>query len=153
MSASENLNDSECLAGAATLPKNVIVLLQEIQEKHGFLPQEELVSLAKRLAIPSIDIFGVATFYSQFKLSKNGRHVCAVCTGTACHIKNSTQLIASAQKSLGIKKGQTTEDGRVTLDSVNCIGACAKAPAVMIDGEVVGDLTGDALVRILEGLE
>lgn len=157
MSASEKINDCEATLNHAPLPEatsqSVVVLLQKIQEKHGYLPKEELVSLAKKLHIPSVDIFGVATFYSQFKLSAKGKHVCSVCTGTACHIKACTALIEAVEKKYSVKKNTTTADGNLTLESVNCIGACAKAPAVMLDGEVLGDVTPASLLRALEDLE
>lgn len=132
---------------------NVVSLLQELQAEHGFLPAEEMIALSKRLKVPGVNIFGVATFYSQFKLSKPGKYIVSVCSGTACHIKNSGELLKHAEQVLGIKRGQTTSDGKITLETVNCLGACAKAPAMMINDVVYGELSKEKLKKILEGLK
>lgn len=109
--------------------------------------------LAKSLGIPAVELFGVATFYTQFRLTKPGKYTISVCTGTACHIKNSSLLIKFAEELLGIKRGQTTSDGKISFESVNCLGACAKAPAMMINGTVFGELTKTKMKEIIEGLK
>lgn len=131
---------------------NVVALLQEIQARHGFLPVEELERLSKRTGIPGVYLFGVATFYSQFRLAKPGKYIVSVCSGTACHVKDSANLVKYAEELLGIKRGQMTADGKISLETVNCIGDCAKAPAMMINNEVYGELTKAKMQKILEEL-
>jgi len=131
---------------------NVIVLLQQIQDKYGYLAEQELVRISKQLDIPAVDLIGVATFYSQFKLFKPGQYKVSICRGTACHVKNSIELLRYAEELLKIKSGQTQGSGKVSLDIVNCMGACAKAPVLMINNKVYGELTKDKLKKIIEGL-
>lgn len=133
--------------------KNVIGLLQDIQEKKGFISHEDIVKISKNLDIPAVNLYGVLTFYSQFKLNKPGKYKISICRGTACHVKNSDVLLRSIEKILKIKPGETTKDEKFSLESVNCIGACAKAPAMMINEKVYGDLTEDKMKRIIDSLE
>ncbi len=128
---------------------NVINVLQDLQDEKGFLEHDDMLKLSKEHDIPTIDLYGVATFYSLFKLEKQGEHVIKVCSGTACHVKSSDKLTIELEKLLGIKRNETTEDGKFTLETVNCIGACARAPAMMIDDEVFGELTPKKLKAII----
>ena len=132
---------------------NIIAILQDLQERKKYLSREDMIALSKELDIPAIDIYGVATFYSQFRLTKPGRNKIAVCTGTACHVKGSNVLLAFLEDTLGIKSGQTTKDGKITLDAVNCIGACAKAPAMMVNDNVYGQLDRKKTKKIIENLK
>ncbi|MBU0615849.1 MAG: NAD(P)H-dependent oxidoreductase subunit E [Nanoarchaeota archaeon] len=132
---------------------NIVALLQDLQEKEGYLSKESMIKLSQELDIPGTDIFGVATFYSQFKLKKRGKFIVSICSGTACHVKNSNSLLKFLEELLEIKPGETTKDGNITLECVNCIGACAKAPAVMINDEVFGDLTKIKLKKIIKELK
>jgi NADH:ubiquinone oxidoreductase subunit E len=132
---------------------NIIVLLQKIQEVYGYIPESEIVRLSKELDIPAVDITGVATFYSQFKLIKPGKYKVSICRGTACHVKNSIELLKYLEEILGVKAGQTQESGKISLDIVNCLGACAKAPVMMINGQVYGELTKDKVKTIIGGLK
>jgi NADH-quinone oxidoreductase subunit E len=135
------------------LHPNVVALLQKIQEDHGYLPETEIVRLSKELDIPAVDLSGVATFYSQFKLIKPGKYRISLCRGTACHVKNSLELLKYIEELLGIKAGQTQESGKISLNTVNCLGACAKAPVMMINSVVYGELTKDKIKKIVEGLK
>lgn len=128
----------------------LIDVLEEVQEAFGFISEEHMRLIEQRLKIPLVDICGVATFYAAFKLKPSGRHVIMVCSGTSCHVKQSDVLHSYIEERLKVKDGETTEDGRFTLESVNCIGACARAPAMMIDGEVFGELTKEKIDGILE---
>ncbi len=132
---------------------SVVEHLQRTQEEYGFLPEKKMRALAKRYNIPAIDIFGVATFYSQFKLKKPGKYEIAVCTGTACHIKRSPVLVRYVEELLGIKPGETTKDGKFSFKTVNCIGACARAPAMMINDRVYGELTKQKVKEIFSALK
>ena len=129
--------------------KNIIALLQEIQESQGFVSEEAVVKLSKEMGIPAINLYGVLSFYSQFKLKAPGKnHVC-VCRGTACHVKKSDEILKALEELLKIKNGETTKDGLFSLEGVNCIGACAKAPAIMINKKVYGELDKDKSKKLL----
>lgn len=127
--------------------------LQEIQEKNNYISENDVVRISKEMCVPAVQLYGVITFYSQFKLVKPGKHTLSICTGTACHVKKSDGLLKYLEEKLGIKSGNTTKDGLLTLQSVNCIGACAKAPAMMLDGEVYGNLTREKIDKILSRLK
>ena len=96
-----------------------------------------------------INILGLAFFYSQCRLTKHGKYTISICRGTACHVKNSESILEAIESLLNIKKGETTKDGKFTIETVNCIGACAKAPAMMINRVVYGELTKDKVKKIL----
>ncbi len=132
---------------------NVVAILQDLQQKEGYLSKDSMVKISKEMGIPGVDIYGVATFYSQFRLTQQGKYKISICTGTACHVKGSGKLLEFVETLLGIKTGQTTKDGKFTLERVNCIGACAKAPAMMINNEVYGQLTEDKVKKIIKGLK
>ncbi len=130
-------------------PSVLIPLLQDIQEIYGYLPEEELVRVAKHTHLPLSRVYGVATFYNQFRLKPLGRHVIRVCRGTACHVKGSFDLLTTLENELGIKAGDTTRDRKFTLETVACIGACSIAPVITIDGEFYGGLTVKSLQKLL----
>jgi len=131
---------------------NTINMLLDLQEKHGYLPRERMIRACREKGIPGVDVYGVATFYSQFKLAKRGKYLVSVCRGTACHVKGSGRLLEFLEAYLSVKPGETTADGKFTLQIVNCIGACAKAPNVMVNGMAYGNLDEPGLRKLLEGL-
>jgi NADH:ubiquinone oxidoreductase subunit E len=131
---------------------NLITELQALQDEFGYLPMEKLEELSRKKGYPGTDIFSVATFYNQFKFEKPAKYTIYVCTGTACHVKRSPELIRQIEQSLGIKPGETTKNGMVKLETVNCIGACAKAPSMMINDKVYGLLDAEKMKVILAGL-
>jgi NADH-quinone oxidoreductase subunit F len=122
-------------------PRNLIAVLQRAQETYGYLPMEALDTIADTMKIAEARVYGVATFYSQFRLKPQGEHVIQVCNGTACNVKGSEDLLGELVAVLGIHAGDTTPDGKVTLEKVNCVGACGVAPAIVVDGEVHGRVT------------
>jgi len=128
----------------------LIPVLQKSQELYGYLPREVLQTIARRLDLPMGKVYGVATFYAQFYLEKRGRHVLKVCDGTACHVKGAPALINAVKDEFGIDPGTTSEDGELTEEIVYCLGSCALAPAVVIDGQVVGRLRPDKLIPRLK---
>ncbi len=132
--------------------KNAVEILQEIQKECGFISRENMIAASKRLDVPLVKLYGVATFYTQFKLHPEGQYKIAVCRGTACHVKSSKKLLEHLEKKLKIKAGETTADNKFTLECVNCIGACAKAPAMMINDTVYGDLREKMIDKIIEEL-
>jgi NADH-quinone oxidoreductase E subunit len=128
----------------------LIDALAEVQEKEGYISEDSMRKVQEKLEVPLVEIYGVITFYSEFKLIPSGRHTIKICKGTACHVKKADGLHEHLRDLFDVKPDGTTSDGRFTIEVVNCIGACAKAPAVMIDGEVYGELTCEKLDEVLE---
>jgi len=116
----------------------LIEVLHKAQESFGFLEPEVLEFVARGLKLPLSRVYGVATFYHLFSLKPNGKHTCVVCMGTACYVKGSDKILTELEKKLGVKVGETSADGEVSLMSARCLGACGIAPAVVFDGEVAG---------------
>ena len=112
----------------------LISILEEIQAKYGYLPAEALKVVAEQMGRPLVDIYGVATFYRSFSLKPRGKHLVSVCLGTACHVRNAPIIVGEFERQLGISVGDTTPDKEFTLETVNCLGACALGPIVVIDG-------------------
>lgn len=128
---------------------NVIPLLQKTQDIFGYLPRESMRRIAQVTGKTPAEIYGVATFYAQFRFTPMGKHVMKVCHGTACHVQGADSLDTVVEQKLGVLPGNTTADGAFTVERVACLGCCSLAPVVMIDGEVYGRLTGDKLGRII----
>jgi NADH-quinone oxidoreductase subunit E len=131
----------------------VIPVLQKIQEHFGYLPRPALERVARRLRIPLSRLYGVATFYAQFKMMPRGRNIIRVCKGTACHIQGGSKIAERIEEILKIKVNETTPDMKFTLEEVACIGACALAPVMMINDEPYGRLTPDKIKKILDSYE
>jgi NADH dehydrogenase subunit E (EC 1.6.5.3) len=135
-------------------PKNdrsiLIPLLQDIQEENGYLPEDVLKEAAAHIGISMSSIYGVATFYNQFRLTPLGKNVIRVCRGTACHVKNSANILFGLETALNIKAGQTTRDKNFTLEVVSCIGACSIAPVICINDDYYGRVTVKEIDRILK---
>lgn len=133
---------------------NVISLLQEIQNNFGYIPQGAVAYVSENLDIPLSKFYGVATFYSQFYLKPRGENVVTACCGTACHVKGSERLINGLIKELEIPTGEdTSEDGKFTVEKVNCVGACSIAPVVIINNEVQGKMSADNLMKEIKKLK
>ena len=128
----------------------VIGLLQDIQEELGYLPQDTLSRVSKQIGVPLSTLFGLTTFYSNFRLEPMGKHHIRTCVGTACHVKGAPFVVDTIERELGIKTGETTEDGTFTFDTVNCLGACALAPLVVIDEEYYGKTDQKKIMKIVE---
>ncbi len=128
---------------------NVIPLLQKTQDIFGYLPEEAMREISRVTGRACAEIYGVATFYAQFRFKPMGRHVMKVCHGTACHVQGADSLDTVVETRLGVKAGDTTADGEFSVERVACLGCCSLAPCVMIDGEVYGRLTGDKLGKIV----
>ncbi|MDR1080550.1 MAG: NAD(P)H-dependent oxidoreductase subunit E [Deltaproteobacteria bacterium] len=129
-------------------PGELLPLLTLIQGRWRFLPEEALAAVARRLKVPLARVYAVASFYKALSFTPKGERLVQVCCGTACHLKGSQAVAGALEKSLGVKLGGTRADGKVTLEPVNCVGACALAPVVMMDGTVYGKVTGAAAARI-----
>lgn len=121
--------------------QSLVALLQEVQEQYNYLPEEVLRELACARGLSLMEMYSVATFYKSFSLQPRGRHKIVTCTGTACHVRGSEKVTEEVSRMLGVKPGGTSEDGEYSLESVNCLGACALAPLVVVDGEYHGNMT------------
>jgi NADH-quinone oxidoreductase subunit E len=132
---------------------SLIPLLQKVQSTLGYLPRQVMSQVSERLSVPLHQVLGVATFYSQFRLMPLGRHVIQVCDGTACHVRGSRKIVEALERELGTEAGGTTPDGRISFDVVYCLGCCSISPAVMINGESVGHMTPEKMLRAIATLE
>jgi NADH-quinone oxidoreductase subunit E len=130
-------------------PSNLISMLQDIQSAYGWISEKNILTVSRYLSLPTSKIYGVATFYSQFRLKPLGRHIINVCRGTACHVKGSERLLPILEQELGCKVGDTSKDGKFTLMVVACIGACSIAPVISVDGEFYGNVKSNDLKKIL----
>jgi len=128
----------------------LVGLLQDVQLAEGYLPREALELISRQLSVPISQLYGLATFYRSFTLTPRGKHTVTCCMGTACHVRGAAQVVRSMERALGIRSGDTTKDLQFTLETVNCVGCCALAPVVIVDGEYHGNVTAartDALLR------
>ena len=129
---------------------SLIPILQDIQEEYRYLPREALQRVAELLDIPLIDVFGVATFYRSFTLEPRGKHCLTVCLGTACHVHGAPKILEKAADKIGVGPGETSEDMRFSLETVNCLGCCALGPVMVVDGEYHGKLPPTDTEKVLE---
>ena len=133
-------------------PGAVMPVLQEAQDIYGYLPLEVQQMIAEGLNVPVDEVYGVATFYSQFALSPKGKYNISVCLGTACYVRGSERLLDEIKRILGIEVGETTEDGKFSLDCLRCVGACGLAPVVMIGEHVYGRLEVKDVRKIMDDI-
>lgn len=128
----------------------LIPVLHEIQKLFGYLPEEALKIASLELGIPMTEIYGVATFYSQFSLEPKGEHIIKVCLGTACYVKGAQDILERLSSILEVEVGKTTKDGKFTLEAARCLGGCGLAPVLVVDEKVYGRLIPDDVIRIVE---
>ena len=128
---------------------DLIPILQEAQERFGYLPEEAMQGIAKFLRLPESNVFGVATFYGQFKFTTTGKRIVKVCRGTACHVRGGARILSEVEKQLGIKPEETTNDLEYSLETIACFGSCALAPVVVIDKTVYGRMTTKKVAEVL----
>ncbi|MFC2002062.1 NADH-quinone oxidoreductase subunit NuoE [Chloroflexota bacterium] len=133
--------------------EELIPVLQETQEEFRYLPEKAMQEIAKFLRVPESTVYGVCTFYSQFKLIPLGRKIVRICRGTACHVRGGSKILEETEKQLGIKAGETTEDLEYTLETIACFGSCALAPVMVIDKAVYGRMTPAKVKDILASTE
>ena len=119
----------------------LITMLQQVQERVGYLPKEAVYEMANLLGVSASEIFGVLSFYAQFRTTPRGRNIVTVCRGTACHVRGGARILRQTQNRLGIREGETTPDLEYTLETVACIGACALAPNILINEDTYGQMT------------
>lgn len=128
---------------------SAIAILQEAQEIYGYLPLEVLEKISEVTNEPLAKLYGVATFYTQFRMKPAGKHLIMLCQGTACHVMGAARVQQAIEDELKIENGETTEDGLFTLMTVACLGCCSLAPVMMIDGETYASLTSDSVRKVL----
>jgi NADH-quinone oxidoreductase subunit E len=128
----------------------LITFLQQIQETYGYISREAVAELAKQLKISASHIYGVATFYAQFRFEKPGKHTISVCKGTSCFVMGSSGLLEILEEKLGTESGHTTPDARYSLEAVYCLGCCAISPVIQVDGKVYGNVTPREIDKILK---
>ena len=128
----------------------LIPILQEVQEKQGYLSREAVIRISRHLNLPTAKLYGVATFYNQFRFQPKGKYHFMVCRGTACHVKGSSRALEMAQKILKLKPGQTSRDRLFSLETVACMGACGLSPVMNLNGEFYAKVTPQKLVQIIQ---
>lgn len=131
---------------------NLIPILNEVQEKYGYIPKIAVLEISNYLNIPMAEIYGVVTFYSRFTLEPKGKYNISVCLGTACYVKGSQKILDRVKERLKIEEGQTTEDGMFSIDTTRCVGACGIAPVFTVNDEVYGKATVKQLDEVLDDL-
>ena len=129
---------------------NLIQILNEVQEKFGYVPTIAQEEIAKYLGIEVAEVYGVVTFYSRFTLKPKGKYAISVCMGTACFVKGGEQILERVKQKLGIEEGQTTEDGKFSIDATRCIGACGLAPVFTVNEEVYGKATPQKVDEVIK---
>ena len=131
---------------------NLIAILNEVQVKYGYIPKESQLTIAEYLDMPLAEVYGVITFHSRFTLIPKGKYNISICMGTACFVKGAKELVERAKERLGIEEGQTSEDGKFSLETMRCVGACGLAPVFTINDEVYGKATVKKLDEVLDSL-
>jgi len=128
----------------------IIPLLQRLQDVYGYLPQDVVLEVARRTGLPASRVFGVATFYAQFRLKPGGRHTVRCCRGTACHVRGGKKVLGAVRSALGIDDGETTEDMKFSLETVACLGTCFLAPVIMVNNDYFGSMTPGRIRNVLD---
>jgi len=131
----------------------LISILQDIQAEYYYLPKEALVQTSEAMDIPLSHVYSLATFFKAFSLEPRGEHLVSVCLGTACHVRGAARVLEGIERTLDIKRGETTKDRKFTLETVNCMGCCAVGPAVKIDGDYFGQMSTDKVDPLLVKFE
>jgi NADH-quinone oxidoreductase subunit E len=132
---------------------SLLAIMQDVQDEENYLPREAVDHIAKKLELPVAKIYAMATFFESFHLEPRGKHICTVCMGTACHVRGAQRLVEQLERDLDIRSGETTKDLMFTVEEVNCVGACALGPLVIIDGEYHGNVTSNRLTKVVSKLK
>ena len=132
-------------------PGQLVSILQDIQTEYNHLPREAIVAVSRDLEIPLPRVYSVATFFRAFSLKPRGKHTVKICLGTACHVRGAVRVLDRLEQELGVSQGETTKDMGFTLETVNCVGACALGPLVIIDEEYSGQMEPDKVIPLLKG--
>lgn len=143
----------EILERYPSKPEYLIFLLQDIQDDYGFISPETMQLVSEHTGVPITQAYSVATFYQSFRLEPKGEHEIRVCLGTACHLKGGPRIVEELERRLGVAAGETTEDMMFTLDTVNCLGACALAPVMVVDDQYESNITAGKIEKILKRIQ
>ena len=138
------------IEGRRSQPHQLIEVLQDVQERFRYIPEEAMKIIAEELGVPLMEVYRVASFYKAFSLTPRGKNTLTICMGTACHVRGAKLLPNQVRGQLGISAGETTEDGQFTVEHVNCLGACALGPLMVIDGEYYGNMNVNKVSKIME---
>jgi NADH-quinone oxidoreductase subunit E len=130
--------------------EELVSLLQDVQAEFNFLPRDVIIKISEKLDVPLSQVYSVATFFKSFSLQPRGRHIVTVCQGTACHVRKGQRMVDIIERKYGVKSGETTDDMRFTLETVNCLGCCALGPVVVVDGQYHSQMNADKLTKVLE---
>ena len=142
----------EIMANYKEEKDNLIQILNEVQEKYGYIPKQAQLEISNYLKIPMAEVYGVITFYSRFTLEPKGKYNISVCLGTACYVKGSQKILDRLKEKLQIEEGKTTADGKFSIDTTRCVGACGIAPVFTVNDEVYGKATVKKLDEVLDNL-
>ncbi len=129
---------------------SLIGLLQDMASEYGYIPEDKLEHVSEETGVALSRLYSLCTFYASLRLEPMGEHHCSICVGTACHVRGASQVVEEIERKLGINAGETTEDGKFTVETVNCVGACALGPLAVIDGEYHGKLNPRKVSRLLD---
>ncbi len=153
MSQESAVEEARAIAARyANQKANLIQILQDVQNESGYLAEPAVAAIAEELNISPSLVFGIATFYTQFKFNRPGRNTIKVCRGTACHVRGASDLMESVERQLVVAEGETSEDGEFSLDRVACLGCCALAPVVTVNDQVNSKMTQRKVTKLLGGL-
>ncbi len=142
---------SDIFAAFSRERKNLIPVLQKVQEKLGYLPEEAISEVAQFLRLSQNEVYGVASFYAQFRFERQGEHGIKVCLGTACHVRGGRRIMDTVKHEIGLQPGETSEDYKFSLERVACFGSCALAPVMVVDKTVYGRMTTPKARQVLSG--
>jgi len=134
-------------------PSALLAIMQDVQDAERYLPKEAMSRIAEKLEVPIARVYQMATFFESFHLEPRGKHVCTVCMGTACHVRGAQRLVEQLERDLDVPSGNTTQDMMFTIEEVNCVGACALGPLVIIDGEYHGNMTSGSLQKVVKKIK
>lgn len=134
-------------------PDSLLQIMLDINQRYHYLPEESVQRVSQRLEMPINQLFSVATFFKVFSLEPRGRTIVHVCTGTACHVKGTPKILDRLEKEINLRPGETTEDLALTLETVNCVGACSAAPVVVVDGETHTEMTANKVAKLAKQLK
>ncbi len=155
LNVDEKIGHVKDILSEAQKKRGVLIhAFQSIQKEYNYLPEDVLNALSKKLDIPLSDVYSTASFYKHFYFKPRGRNIVCVCLGTACHVRGAGKVLEKIEDSFGIKRGETTPDLSLTLETVGCVGCCGLAPVVTVNEEVVGDLNvkkADDIIKMVEG--
>ena len=149
----ENSYIKKIVSRAENKQKELIHILHNVQSEFGYIPPQAVSAIAKYLKISEGDIYGVVTFYKAFSLEPRGKHLVTICMGTACHVRGATSILDEFERQLNVESGETTEDNLFTLETVNCVGACALGPIAIADEEYHGQLKTTEVEKIIKEIK